>query len=1140
MKLTANPASESLPVQQRRRCFGAQLLRIMRLTTIIILAACLQSAANGVAQNTVTISGKEVSLEYVFNAIKKQTTYRFFFNTDMLQHTSKVSIEVKNAPIDQVMHLALKDQPLTFAIKGRTIFIMKKEEEKSSGQQLPPSGDPITVSGRVTDEQGEPLVGANVNIKGTNTGVTTDNQGRFTLNSVDPNAMLEISFVGHETQLLSVKGKSVFIVALGQKIGTLDETVVIAYGTTTKRFSTGNVSSVKAADIEKQPVLNPLLALQGRVPGLFITQANGLPGGAITVRIQGQNSIRSGNTPFYVIDGVPYTSQLLTTTGTGFSPLGRESFGPGNGSGNPLSYINPSDIESIDVLKDADATAIYGSRAANGAILITTKKGKAGQTKVNVDMQNGWGKVTRKLELLNSRQYLDMRYEAYKNDGIALSSLTPNNSNYDLTLWDTTRYTDWQETLIGGTAKFATINASVSGGNANTQYLIGGAYQRQTSVFPGSFSDQKGSVHINFNSASSNQKFRLRFSGNYLVDKNQLPLTDLTERAIKLAPVAPPVYKEDGTLNWMPNSNGASSWANPLSFLYNIYENKTNNLVSNATLSYMILNGLEILTSLGYTNLQINEFNPSTLIAMAPENRPNGTRSAIYANSNINSWIVEPQANYKRTIGKGKLEALGGMTFQQNTSNGQQLLGITYNSDDVLRDIKSAATIRVNSTTSSVYKYNAIFGRINFNWQEKYILNLNARRDGSSRFGYQNKFHDFGSIGAAWIFTQENLFMKYPMGISFGKLRASYGTTGNDQIGDYQFMNLYSPISVGVPYQNSNALGVNGLTNPYYAWEETKKLQFGLDLGFLRDRILLSTNYSRNRSSNQLLFYALPNITGFGGIFENFPATVQNTSLEFSFNSTNVQGRTFTWNTSINITVPRNKLIAFNNIESSTYASGLSGVIIGQPLGVLKKYQSLGVDPATGTYQFGDGKGGATFRPDTSATISQSVLINTLPKFYGGIQNTVSYKGFQLDFLFQFVKQIGANYLFNDIPGRFSPSLGNQPASVLNRWQKPGDINTYQRFNQNSNLGSSASNAKDGSDMVYKDASYIRLKNISLSWRVPEKWQQKVHLKNCRIYTQGQNLLTITKYKGLDPETQGVSSLPPLRVLTVGIQLSWQ
>ncbi|HEX4849953.1 MAG TPA: TonB-dependent receptor plug domain-containing protein, partial [Puia sp.] len=353
------------------------------------------------------------------------------------------------------------------------------------------------------------------------------------------------------------------------RVSAIDEVQVIAYGTTTKRFNIGNVATVKAADIEKQPVQNPLLALQGRVPGVVVTQMTGINGGAVKVRIQGQNSFRAdGLDPLIVIDGVPYPA--TTTSYMEYVVQG----------GSPLNYINPSDIESISVLKDADATAIYGSRAANGAILITTKKGKTGKPKLFVDVQQGWGKVTRHVDMMNTRQYLDMRYEAYKNDGIDLAAQSVSSKNYDLKFWDTTRYTDWQKELIGGAAQYTNINAGVSGGSANVQYLVSATYNRQTTVFPGNFSDKVGGLHFSLNGSSPNQRLRIQLSGSYQYNQNGLPGNDLTQSAVLLEPDAPKLYNEDGSLNWAQTASGRSTWTNPLvNSLYTEFSNTTSNLV---------------------------------------------------------------------------------------------------------------------------------------------------------------------------------------------------------------------------------------------------------------------------------------------------------------------------------------------------------------------------------------------------------------------------------------------------------------------------------------------------------------------------------------------------------------------------------
>jgi TonB-dependent starch-binding outer membrane protein SusC len=1100
----------------------------MNCTTFLLLAACLQVSARTQAQ--ISLTEKKAPLEKVLQEIKTQSGYDLVYELDMIRAKSHpVDLQLRNVPLSDALDALFKDQPLTYEIVGKIISIKEKPITKSLivPAALPPSTD---IHGRVTDSLGNPLVGASVTVKGGKRGTETNEKGDFELKGVGENATIVISFSGFESRQLKFGGQSGVTVVLTRSNSQLDQVQVIAYGTTTRRLNTGNVGTVTSEDIEKQPVNNPLLALEGRVPGLFVTQSSGLPGTGVTIRIQGQNSIQNGNDPLYVIDGVPYISQMLpTVTGGTSGILGGSGGTAGSGVGNPLSYLNPNDIESIDVLKDADATAIYGSRAANGAILITTKKGKAGQARVDVNLQNGWGKVTRHINLLNTPQYLQMRHEAKANDNAAIAA-----NDYDINgVWDTTRNTDWQKTLIGGTAKYANLSGSVSGGNATSQYLIGGTYHRESTVFPGDFADQKGSIHFNINGVSPNQKFHIQLTGNYMFDDNLLPNQDLTSSALNLAPDAPALYNPDGTLNWQPNSAGNSTWTNPLSYLLEKYENKTSNLISNAILGYMILPGMELKSSFGYTNMQTNELATIPLVASPPQFLYLGPaeRYAYYTNSNNNSWIVEPQINYKKVIAKGRLDALVGTTILQNNSNGQDISGTGYNSDAVLQDMLSAASVTVTSSTAAVYKYNALFGRINYNWSDEFILNLSGRRDGSSRFGAADQFHYFGSVGGAWLFSQEELIKDNLPFISLGKLRGSWGVTGNDQIGNYQFMSLYSPVSEAVPYQNISGLAPNGLPNPYLQWEETKKLQFGVDLSVLRDRIVFTTNYVHNRSSNQLLQYALPIVTGFNGILQNFPATIQNTAWEFMVNTTNIKGKNFTWTSSINLTIPENKLVSFPNLSTSTYASSL---IIGKPVGSFMTYHFLGVDPTTGVYQFADSHGNATSSPNYQT--DRTAFVNTAPRFYGGLENSFAYKGFRASFLLQFVKQTGGT---NDYFGFTSPpgyKSSNQPVSVLKRWQEPGDITDIERYNSNRSLITPYFTAQ-ASDAGFSDASFIRLRNLSLSYTFPDKWGKKTGIRNMRIYVQGQNLLTLTKFHGMDPENQSINSLPPLRVLTAGVQV---
>jgi TonB-linked SusC/RagA family outer membrane protein len=1104
-----------------------KLLRVMKLTAIILLSACMAASAKGSTQ-TVSINVKNASLQTVFKEIQKQSGYNIFYSYEIIQKAGKISVNLKNASVQQALDECLKTTDLRYEIIDNTVVIKEKVKSPNGEATIinePPP--PIDITGKVTDENGNPLIGASVKVKNSNKGTTTNNDGVFVLKGVNDDAVLEISYVGFEMVTVSVNNRTSIVTSLKAKPESLGEVVINkGYYTEKQRNTVSNVTHVDNKDIEKQPVQNPLLALAGRVPGLEVTQSTGLRGGGVKVRIQGQNSIRSGLDPLVVVDGVPFPIQL---EGTG----ALEQIVQG---GSPLNYINLDDIESIDILKDADATAIYGSRAANGAILITTKKGKIGRTKLTLNLEQGWGKVTRFAKMMNTRQYLDMRYEAYKNDGIDITTLSPDGSNYDLTLWDTTRNTDWQKKLIGGAAKYTNVNVGISGGTAAIQYLVGATYNRQTTVFPGNFDDKVGGLHFNINGTSTNQKLRIQLTGSYSYDNNHLPSEDLTQTAILMEPNAPPLYNADGTLNWTSDAAGNSTWWNPLSYtLSTDFINTTKNLVSNANLSYSILPGLEIRTSVGYTNTLSELYRPIRLDVLPPEYRPYSERDASFGNRSMTSWTIEPQMQYKNQFGKSKIDGLIGTSIQKNSFNYLFVQGTGFASDLLMKTLTAAKSINILGSSNGENRFNALFGRLNYSWNEKFLINLTGRRDGSNKFGDANKFHNFWSIGGGWIFSEEKWLQKNLSFLSFGKLRSSYGTSGNDQIPPFRYLSTYSINNPTVPYQNSIGLNPSNIPNPYLQWEETRKWQTGLDLGFFHDRVILGATYVHNRSDNQLLSYPLPSLTGFTAIYKNFPATIQNTALEFSFNTLNVKNRNFSWNTSLNLTIPRNKLVSFPGIENTSYANGSLGVIIGQPLGIMKTAKYAGMDPTNGKHLFIDNSG----NPNPNI-VNQDALISTLTKYYGGIDNTIVFKGFNLSFLIQLVRKMGPRdlYWWNGrlYPGMFASGNSNQPVSVLNHWQKPGDIASASLYSTNSFYSIGVVN----SDAVYNyDASFIRLKNVSLSWQFPAAWLRKVKLQNARIYANAQNLLTITKYAGLDPETMSFQTLPPLRMITTGVQIDF-
>lgn len=1091
-----NPCPCTGQVSNKRTLFLSK-----RVLLLFLAAQTILLPGNG--QGTITLQVQNSPLDKVFTELQRQSGTPIWYERSTLEHTHAVSFHLSRVSLTEALDTVCRDQPVTYRVAGSMIVIQARPV------QLQAVPDPA-ITGLVLNEKDEPLAGATIELLGTGRKGQTNLSGEFSFPAVVLPARLRITSVGYQPQVVFFEKGGHQIIRLSMAVSKLDEVQVIAYGTTTKRMNTGSVSTLQAAEIGKQPVSNPLAALEGRMPGVEIQQNTGAPGGSFNLRIRGQNSLRNelldnGNLPLFVVDGVPISSASLTSIYTSGSNLQY---------GSPLSAFNPSDIESIDILKDADATAIYGSRGANGVVLITTKKGKAGTTKTDLNVYTGYGQVPKFLPLLNTQQYLNMRHEAKSNDGAPVYFY-----DYDLNgAWDSTRNTNWQKTLIGGTAAITSLQATFSGGNAHTQFLAGGGFMRETTVTPGNFGDKKASGHLHLDHSSEDRRFKMALSVNYLEDWNNLFPEDLTRQAMTLEPDAPKLFGSNGELNWQQNT-----WTNPFSAVVRRYSGQTSNLVSSANFSYSIRSWLDFRLNLGYSAVSVRELSTVPIASLNPAYPGQG--SALSATSSFRSWIAEPQLAFQQTTGKVHTKILAGLTLQQNTGEDQTLQATGFANDALLSDLQAASTVTVISANNSVYKYMGAFMRISFDWQERFLLNLNGRRDGSSRFGQDRRFADFGSVGAAWIFSRESSLAALLPALSFGKLRTSYGITGSDQIGDYGYLDSYIPTAY--PYQTGGLIPAR-LANPDYAWETNRKLDIGLDLGFWKDRLLFDLTWFRNRSSNQLVGYSLAAITGFSSVQANLPALVQNTGWELEFTAKPVMGSRFNWETSFNLTIPSNKLLAYPDIAASSYAYTYQ---VGKPLYQKSLFHATGVDPQTGVYQFLD--------VDKNNSVDYPSDLQFFKKverqYYGGWNNAFSWKDFHLSFLFQFVKQTGYSYFQNF--GR--PGMrGNQPLYVLDRWQKPGDLTSIEAFTSAPGPAFFAYTNAFSSDKIIEDASYIRLKNISFSYGLPEKLLRRMKIRQVRIYLQAQNLFTVTHYRGLDPENQNSAVLPPLRVLTAGIQFT--
>jgi TonB-linked SusC/RagA family outer membrane protein len=1103
------------PDTGRRIILSKTTFLAMKLTAIIMLAGFMQVSALGYSQK-ITLEEKNAPQAKVIQDIKR-FGYQFFLPDDFTIQ-KKFNINVHDANIDEVLEAFLKDEPWTYKVVDNVVLIRKKEIASPVGEIKPQKV--VDATGTVLNESGQPLSGANVTDKRTGRATITNAKGIFQFHGIETGSTLTISFVGYAAQEVKISDATSAVIYMKPAKSELDKIVVQAYGNTSQRLTTSDITTVTSAEIERHPVANVLTALQGNVPGMVVQQVNGYASAPFTVEIRGRSQIdpTRPSEPLYVIDGVPLTvlesgkAGNYQTGSTGFLQNGLT--GPASGQ-SPLFSLNPNDIESVSVLKDADATAIYGSRGANGVILITTKSGKPGKATFDVNVYQGASNVTRSYSMLNTQQYLQVRHEAFNNDNI-----TPNPGNaYDLLSWDTTRYTNIQKALWGGTGRTIDVETALTAGDKQNSFRIGGAYHKETDILTVSGSNQRASVQTNLSHRSNDERFNLSFTSTYSFAN--LNLQSLPGN-VTLPPDMPQIFLPNKMLNWL----GWQPLSNPYGGLLQPYDSKTGFLNSRLRFQYTILNGLDISALLGYSTTHNGQTFLYPIISQDPAYNPTG--SASFGDNNNTNAILEPQIEYKKELWIGQLNALAGGTYQSVSQDGNVIQGSGYVDDNLLRSVANAPS-RTATDNNSQYKYTAGFVRLNYNISNKYILNISGRRDGSSRFGPGKQFGNFGAVGAAWIFSEEQWLKKKLPFLSFGKLRGSYGITGSDDIGDYQYLSAWAN-NQNAYIQGSPAYLTSYLFNPDLQWQVNKKLEGAINLGFIKDRILFELAWYDDKCGNQLLNSPLPAQTGFSFVTQNLPATIQNTGLESTIKVKIIDNTSFHWSVNMDIGANRNKLISFPNIQQTQYAYVYT---IGQPLNIAKLLHYTGVDPNTGQYTFQDKQHNGQIDINANDTANDLYPHNLTVKFDGGFGTEFSIKGFTINAFFRFRKQtLQSMYANMPIPG----TTGNDPAAILNRWQKPGDKAQFARYT--TQPVASDQYFYFNSDGVYCDGSYVRLQNLSVSYSIPSRLIYYARLKGLRLYLQGENLLLITKYKGVDPDVPSFGGMPPARTIVGGIQIS--
>ncbi|UXD69399.1 SusC/RagA family TonB-linked outer membrane protein [Sphingobacterium faecium] len=1089
----------------------------MKLIITLLTCGMVHASAMSFGQQ-VTLNVKNATMSEIFKEIRKQTGYDFVYNDGHINTVKRKTVRVKDKSLQELLFELLSTENLRYNITDNSIVVSKRAHSTSIAPDA--TVQETYVSGTVVDERGVTLVGVVVReLEPAGNATKTDLKGGFVLKVKNKQAIVRFSYVGYKAVEMQVSAiKYPFELKLIPQLNDLDEIQVTAYGNTTKRFNTGNITTITAKDIEKNPVNNVLEALQGKVPGLFIQQATGQPGGAFSMRMRSASNFNTGSAePLVIVDGVRYPSGILPMNTNAQYDTG--SFLQG---GSGLNYINPNDIERIDVLKDIDATAIYGSSGAYGVILITTKKAKTASTLVSANVYSGVSIKGKMASILNTEQYLMLRREAFKNDG-----LEPAATDYDVNgTWPEDRYHDWRTAFLGKAAVTSNANFSYSGGSNNTSFLINGSLRNTGNIQMHRGANKDGSVRFNLNTKSNNNKFDLSVSGSYMGSKNDMVPYDFSSFANVVPPNAPYPLTDKGAVDW----SEVGDWARGIGNINRTYLNTTNNLLSNLTLNYRPNEHFVLNTIIGFNNLKGRELStvPSTVFNPASTSIYN-TNVGLLNNFDTQSLTVSPYAEYKNVIWKkGELNIKFGGEINQNTRRSNAITGTGFSADALLSNPALGAS-KTYTITDNQYRSVGMYGIVKFIWDKKYMLDMNGRRDGSIKFGPSRRFGNFGSAAVGWIFSEETGIKELMPWLSFGKLRASSGIVGGDKIGDYQYLSSYSVLSQ--TYGGEIGFYPTSLANPLLEWEKNFNSEAAIELGFFKNRISMDASYYLNRSSNQLISQPLSMVTGFGKYTLNSDALLRNTGLEISLSSVNIDHKDFKWNTRFNISLPKSKILKMPS-QSSLY----SNYVLGKSVNGILTYKYEGVDPQTGMYTFKNAKGEIGEFIGGLSQSDKTEFVDLDPTYYGGLTNTFTVKNFTLDFSFSFTKRIGKSLMGQS--GLPMGYYGTNGSTVwLDRWQQPGDITHVPKVSTSIINYLAVLNFND-SNGAYEDATYARLQNVSLRYSVPADLLKKLRLKQLTAYVQGQNLLTISKYGSMDPENLNANVLPPMRVFTAGINLT--
>jgi TonB-linked SusC/RagA family outer membrane protein len=1111
----------------------------MRLTIIIMTVFFIQVSATTKAQ--ITLMEKNAQLKKVIEQLKKQTGFDVFYNDFNISSAKPVTLDLKNVSLEDALEACFKGQPLTYTIENRTIII--KNKEKNFIELVAGYFAVKEIGGRVVDEGGRPISSASVKVKGYNRGAVTDRDGRFVITVPDKDAVLIISYVGYLTAELPAKQN--MVVTMQMDLNNLNEMVVVGYGSTRRKDLTGSVASVNISEIRDVPFATVDQALSGKAAGVQVVQADGSPGGVAKIRIRGGTSLMGGNDPLYIIDGIQVQIQnrYQQSAAEILSPV--EGYGPNTSqtiSGsfarglNSLGGLNINDIESIDILKDASATAIYGSRAANGVVIITTKKGKHNQKPIFEANYYAGLSSPIKEKLLNRDQYIMIMKEAAKNlnDARAASvpALTPDptaNSILTNPNFLGTGNTDWLDLVLrNGITQNADI--AVRGGGTGSRYYTSLAYNKNNGTIVGTdYTRIAGKISLD---NEINSRLRINTNLDYGFSTN-----NLTNGMYSQALFAPPTldaYNADGSIKVISaNENGTygfEGYQNPLLLLKGI--NKSNSLTLLGSLSgeYDILKNLKLKStvSVNYNNYRQTNYVPSTAQISGSGGYASGSKNGIATQAqsqNVDLFYENTLTWDKQFNENNRINILAGTSWQITRSNSFSASGQGFPDDNYLNNLSSAALTLPSTGISGQNSLLSFYMRANYALYEKYLFTFTGRSDASSKFPEHNRVGYFPSGGVAWRISEEK-FLKNVKWISEIKLRASAGYTGTQNIGDNLFYTLYSPVS----YAGLNGLAPTQLGNDKIKWESTLQKDAGIDFAFFNSRLSGGIGYYEKSTEGILFPATVARSSGFTGVTANI-ADIRNRGLELSLRGDFIRGKSFQWSGTFNISGNRSKVLALSNDFSDPsnpkiYTYGNNVLKVGEPLGLLWGYKFDGllrtqaeVDDykSKNLYaQFGQypymGIGDSRYVLDPATKFNKSDIIgHAEPKYYGGYTNSLTYKNFSLITLATF-SYGGDIYYLADVQNADAGSRTNKGIRILDRWTPENQNTERPRL-----ILGQGTNTNGASNNVY-DASFIKLKSVTLSYQLSPSLMKKLKMNTASVYVSGTNLLTITNYPGADPE----------------------